>query len=89
MTVHQHNKRVGEHITVSNGDGGNDSGGGSWSSEVGGTPPAMPGMAALATVPASGWLMMLTACRRWSAATAGGGVTTATAEWLPIKQGDG
>ena len=37
-----------------NGNCGGDSGGSGWSSEVGGAPTSMPGMAALATAPASG-----------------------------------
>jgi hypothetical protein len=45
---------VGAHDVVGGGDRGGDSGDGSWSLEIGGAPSSMPGMAALATVPASG-----------------------------------
>ena len=49
---------MGAHDVVGGGDGGGDSGGdsgdGSWSSEIGGAPSSMPGMAAPATVPAPG-----------------------------------
>jgi hypothetical protein len=44
---------VGAHDVVGGGDGGGDSGYGSWSSEIGGAPSSIPGMAAPATVPAS------------------------------------
>jgi hypothetical protein len=52
----RHNKRVrvGEHDVVGGGNGGGDSGDGSWSSEIGGAPSSMLGTAATATVPAPG-----------------------------------
>ena len=50
----RHNKRVGAHDVVGGNHGGGDSGDGSWSSEIGGAPSLMPGMAALVTVPAPG-----------------------------------
>jgi hypothetical protein len=53
-TTGRHNKRVGlgAHDVVGDGNGGGDSGGGSWSSEIGGVPSSMPGMASPATEPA-------------------------------------
>jgi len=45
---------VGAHDVVSGGNGSGDSGDGSWSSEIGGAPSSMPGMAAPVTVPAPG-----------------------------------
>ena len=43
---------MGTHDIVGS-DGGGDSGDRSWSSEIGGMPSSMPGMAAPVTVPAS------------------------------------
>ncbi len=45
---------MGAHDIVGGGNGGGDSGYGSWSSEIGGAPSLMPGMAVPAMVPASG-----------------------------------
>jgi len=83
---------VGAHDVVGGGgdDGCGDSGGGSWSSEVGRAPPLMPGTAAPATVPAPGGVddannapMAIGGRQRqgW------GGATTVTAEQPPIRRG--
>jgi hypothetical protein len=50
----RHNKRAGTQDVVGGGNGGGDSGDGSWSLEIGGAPSSMPGTAAPATVPAPG-----------------------------------
>jgi hypothetical protein len=82
----------GVHDVVGSGvnDSGGDSGGGSWSSEVGRAPQSMPGTAAPATVPAPGGVddandaPMAIGGRRqqgW------GGATTATTEQPPIGRG--